>query len=131
MAEPLQSKVISIPKGYDETTRQQIGEEIIRKIKRRTSAGIDLQGNLFASYSPNYEKSGTVNLRVSGDMLAGLSVLSTGPGFVRIGFTSQDANDKAAYIQSPRGQKAGKQPVRQFVGVSPGELNDILEGFPL
>ena len=131
MAEPLQSRVISIPRGYEESVRQQIGNEIIRKIKRRTLAGIDIQGNLFARYSPNYEKQGTVNLTLSGDMLNELTVLSTGPGFVRIGFTNQNANDKAAFIQSPRGQKAGKQPVRLFVGISPGDLNDILERFPL
>lgn len=131
MAEPIQSKIISIPRGYNETQRREIGQEIIRKIKRRTSSGIDINGNLFASYSTNYEKSGTVNLSLTGDMLQALEVISTGPGFVRIGFNSRTANDKASFIQSPRGQKTGKQPVRRFVGISPGDLNDILERFPL
>jgi hypothetical protein len=64
-------------------------------------------------------------------MLEGLSVISTGPGFIRIGFNSSNTNDRAAWIQSPRGKKLGKQPVREFVGISTGDLNSILERYPL
>lgn len=130
MAEAQQSKVIFIPLGYSAPVRQRIGEDIIEKIKRRTSEGLDVNNKLFAGYSPNYDKTGTVNLKLSGDMLAGLSVLSTGDGFIRIGFDSADANDKAAYIQAPRGDKAGRQPIRTFVGISQQDLNIILERYP-
>lgn len=129
--EPLQSRVVSIPRGYNASQRVRIGQDIILRIKRRTSAGLDVSGNLFAGYSPNYEKTGQVDLDLTGSMLNSLVVLSTGPGFVRIGFNSPDANDKAAWIQSPRGQKLGKQPVREFVGISAGDLNTILERHPL
>lgn len=129
--EPAQSKVIIIPEGYDQTQREQIGQDIVDTIKRRTLDGIDAGGNIFAPYSRSYEKTGTVNLKVTGDMLAGLIVLSTGRGFVRIGFDSTFANDKAAYIQSPRGQKAGNQPVRRFVGITQQDLSIILRRYPL
>lgn len=131
MAEPQQSRIIGIPRGYNASQRESIGQDIVRRIKRRTSSGLDISGNLFSSYSPHYEKRGTVNLSVSGSMLDGLTVLSTGPGFIRIGFVSQGSNDKAAWIQSPRGQKLGSQPVREFVGISTGDLNNILERYPL
>ncbi len=131
MAEPIQSRIISIPREYTERQRRLIGEDIVTRIKRRTSTGIDVSGNLFQAYSPEYGKVGTVDLRISGSMLDGLSVLSTGPGFIRIGFSSSSTNDKAAWIQSPRGRKSGKQPVREFVGISTGDLNTILERYPL
>lgn len=130
MAEANQSKIILIPGGYPASTRQQIGQDIIDKIKRRTAQGLDENNNIFAPYSPDYDKSGTVNLKVSGDMLAGLKVLSTGDGFIRIGFDSTRSNDKAAYIQQPRGQKVGRQPIRRFVGISQQDLNIILERYP-
>lgn len=130
MAEANQSRIVFIPEGYPPQVREQIGRDIVDKIKRRTAQGLDVNNGLFAGYSPNYDKRGTVNLRVSGDMLAGLTVLSHGDGFVRIGFDSQGANDKAAFIQQPRGEKVGRQPVRQFVGISQQDLNIILERYP-
>ena len=130
MAEANQSRTILIPKGYTPRVREQIGEDIIRKIKRRTAEGLNVNNQLFSAYSDNYEKSGTVNLRITGEMLAGLVVLSTGNGFIRIGFASETSNDKAAYIQQPRGRKAGRQPRRSFVGISQQDLNIILERYP-
>lgn len=129
MAEANQSKVIIIPTGYSASSREKIGLDIIDKIKRRTSEGLDVNNRFFAPYSPEYDKTGTVNLKVSGDMLADLSVLSHGDGFIRIGFASSEGNDRAAYIQSPRGRKAGRQPIRTFVGISQSDLNIILERY--
>ena len=129
MAEAQQSKVILIPEGFTASQRERIGEDIIAKIKRRTAEGLDVNNSPFAAYSPEYDKTGTVNLRVSGDMLEGLTVLSTGDGFIRIGFASSASNDKAAYIQQPRGKKVGRQPIRTFVGISQQDLNIILQRY--
>lgn len=129
MAEANQSKIILIPTGFSKSIREQIGQDIIDKIKRRTAQGLDINNEFFASYSPNYEKTGTVDLKITGEMLSGLSVLSTGDGFIRIGFDSSRSNDKAAYIQQPRGQKLDKQPIRRFVGISQRDLNIILERY--
>lgn len=127
MAEPSQSKVIQIPMRFSGRQRKQIGEAVIAFIKRRTQSGIDVNGNLFAAYSPAYEKSGTVDLTVTEQMLNSLELLSHGPGFIRIGFGNSSANNKAGYLQNPRGQKSGT-PARRFVGISPGDLNRILDG---
>ena len=131
MPEPSQNKIITIPVAYSPSEREEIGERIVSRIRRRTREGLDINNKLFAGYSPNYDKDGAVNLRESGDMVADLEVISHGRGFITIGFTSSDSNDKASYIQNPRGQKAGKQPRRQFVGISRSDLNNILEEFPI
>lgn len=131
MPEPSQNRIIRIPIDYTAPQRDAIGDRILSRIRRRTREGLDINNNFFRGYSPNYEKDGTVNLRESGDMVADLEVLSHGPGFITIGFTSSESNDKASYIQFPRGQKAGKQPRRRFVGISASDLNEILREFPI
>lgn len=128
MAEPTQSKIIQIPDRYSGTQRKKIADEVIQFIKRRTQSGIDVNGNLFASYSKSYEKTGTVDLTVTEQMLNSLELLSHGKGFIRIGFGNRNANDKASWVQNPRGQKSGTEP-RLFVGISQAELNRILENF--
>lgn len=128
--EPKQTKIINIPNGYKSEQRLRIAKDVIDFIRRRTADGLDVNNKFFASYSKNYEKSGTVNLKVTGDTLASISLLSHGKGFIRIGFDSEEANNKAAYVQAPRGQKAS-QPKRQFLGISQKDLNKILERYPL
>lgn len=128
MAEPSQSKIINIPARFSGRQRKEIATEVIDYIKRRTQSGIDVNGNLFAPYSPNYGKSGTVDLTVTEQMLNSLTLLSHGRGFIRIGFPNSKANNKAGYIQNPRGQKAST-PARDFVGISQRDLNRILERF--
>ena len=131
MAEPNQSKLVIIPTRYNSKTRELIGNDIVRFIKNRTGDGLDVNRSFFSAYSKHYEKTGTVDLQVSRDMLNHLEVLSHGRGFIKIGFSSSFANDKAAWIQQPTGRKAGKQPVREFVGISQTDLNGILEKYRL
>ena len=126
--EPSQTTLISIPDRYDAKDRLRIGRDIIEKIKQRTLDGLDIENKPFAPYSKNYEKTGTVNVFVSGETLASLVIIGHGPGFVRIGFDDQDANDKASYVQKPRGQKKSV-PQRQFVGISQKDLNIILQRY--
>ena len=128
MAEPSQSKIITIPARFSGTQRKKIGEDIIAFIKRRTQSGLDINNNLFAAYSPNYEKTGLVDLTVSEQMLNSLTVLSHGKGYIRIGFPNSTANNKASYIQNPRGQKSGS-PARKFMGIAQEDLNSILDRY--
>ena len=125
MAEPSQSRVIQIPERFSGRQRKEIGEAVVNFIKRRTQSGIDVSGNLFAGYSPNYDKTGTPDLTVSEQMLNSLELLSHGPGFIRIGFGNRSANNKASYVQNPRGQKSGSAR-RKFVGINQADLNRII-----
>lgn len=131
------SKLISIPNSYNSTQREAIGRAIIDRIKQRTTQGLNVNNEPFAPYKQSYRntdefqiaKSGTVNLRLTGDMLADLEVLSHGPGFIKIGFVDESSNQKANWIEAPTGQKAGRQTPREFVGISQTDLNDILSRF--
>lgn len=129
MAEPSQSKIIHIPERFSGRQRKQIGEEVVDFIKRRTRSGLDINGNLFAPYSPNYDKSGKVDLTLSSQMIESLELLSHGRGYIRIGFSNTKANDKARWSQSPYGKAAGIRPPREFVGISQPDLDRILENF--
>ena len=127
MAEPKQTKTILIPREHNTNTRELIGQDIIDRIIQRTGDGLDIAGRPFKGYSKAYGKPGIVDLEESGDMLAGLTVLSHGPGFITIGFDNAEANDKAAWVQKPTGWKVGRQPPREFLGISAKDLAAILE----
>jgi hypothetical protein len=124
-----QSKTIFIPNEFTADQREEIGEDIVFHIRQRTESGLSVNNRPFAGYSKNYEKTGTVDLRFSGDMMADLEVLSHGPGFIKIGFTDSSSDEKAEWIQKPTGQKAGKQPPREFVGIAAKDLNRILDRY--
>jgi hypothetical protein len=127
--EPRQNRIIQIPERFNVAQRQRIGEDIVRFIRQRTQNGLDINGNFFAPYSKDYEKSGqSVDLRFSGNMMGDLEVLSHGIGFITIGFLDTESNDKAAWIQSPGGQKSGSA-IRKFVGISQEDLNVILDRY--
>lgn len=128
MAETSQAAIISIPLGYSARQRKQIGEDIINFIVRRTQSGLDVNNNFFSPYAKSYEKTGTVDLTVTEQMLGTLEVLSQGPGYIKIGFGNIAANNKASYIQNPRGQKSHIAP-RKFVGISQSDLNRILKNY--
>lgn len=131
------SKLISIPQRFNANQREAIGNAIVERIRQRTAAGLDINNEPFAPYKQSYRntdefqvaKSGTVNLRLTGDMMADLEVLSHGPGFIKIGFADNSTNRKADWIESPTGQKAGKQTPRRFVGISNADLSPILARF--
>lgn len=132
MAEPQQTLLIKIDNRYDASQRPIIGDEIVEFIKDRTRRGLSKDNKPFKVYSASYVKSldfkvagkskDQVNLELSGDMLIGLSVLSHGPGFIKIGFDTQSDNDKAAW-NAEKG--------REFLGIMPADLNRILENYPI
>lgn len=126
MPELSQSKVISIPREFSGTRRKRIGNDIVEFIRSRTKSGLDVSNNLFSGYSKAYSKSGRVNLTLTAQMLGNLKLLSHGPGFIRIGFDSGSANDKASWVQHPTGQKSGS-PAREFVGIATTDLTRILD----
>lgn len=70
-----------------------IGDEVVMKIRRRTLAGQDAQGQAFAGYSAGYAKRkgealgvAAVNLQVSGEMLNAMQVIGVTDKSVTIGW---------------------------------------------
>lgn len=135
MAEKQQSVIISIPTAYDATMREAIGTEIVNFIIDRTRQGLDRYNKPFKSYSPAYVSStefkaagkskSRVNLRLSGEMHSGLTVLGHGRGYIKVGFESgTDENDKAAWTS--RAERGG----RDMLGIMPKDLRRILDKYP-
>ncbi len=118
-------KTIVIPGTYDESDRKAIGDMIIDRIKKRTEAGIDVNGKPF-KYAKDSEFKGN-NLSDSGDTMEMLEVLDTGvKGHIVIGYqdtTSLEAN--VAEGQQINIQSQGKY-AKPFIGVQKKELDLIL-----
>lgn len=130
---------VAIPDGLTSDQRQRLADLIIDQIIRRTEDGLDKRGKPFAPYSKAYVKSldfknagkskGSVNLTLSGDMLASLKLLDDASGRLRIGFdrgsdenARADGNIRGTYgADSPKKGKA-----RDFLGISKGELRSLV-----
>lgn len=120
MTQPNQTEIIRIPLDFGPNEREKIGRDVVKLITRRTKAGLSKFGTFFKPYSPSYKKNSLVNLTDTGHMLNNLRVLRHGPGFIIIGFSSIDANDKASF---------NKINGRDFLGISNLELGSILDRY--
>ena len=116
-----------------------LGRELVQIILKRTAAGKDKHGKAFVGYSKEYKASddfkltgkspSNVNLRLSGDMLADLGVISARNGRIIIGFESEEQRAKAhGHITGKEG--SGKLPVRDFLGISQEELAQAMRKVP-
>ncbi len=123
----------TLPKSYLE----RIGREMVNTIIARTSQGLDKNRNAFASYSKEYVESndfklagksrGTVNLKLSNDMLSDLALIGVRKGEIEIGFEDDLQRAKAhGHITGAN----GKLPKRDFFGISGAELATIMRRIP-
>lgn len=140
---------IKIPKGFAPKVRREIGEEIVELIRQRTESGMGVvkigegkwRHKQFPPYSKAYVESlefkiagkskNRVNLTLSGDMLASLDVLDHSDGEILIGFErGSQENDRAeGNIKGSYGGKPNPRKARNFLGITPGELAEILEKY--
>jgi hypothetical protein len=128
--------LINVPQALTPVQREAIGLEVINFIIERTKNGLDINNNPFADYKQSYKDTfeykvghggdSTVNLTLTGEMLGTISIINHGTGFIKLGFTDSEAAKKAKWIQTPSGQKAGKQSPRRFFGISQKDLNKIV-----
>jgi hypothetical protein len=131
---------IKIPKTLTKQERKEIADLIIERIVDRTLDSKDKDGKPFKKYSDEYIKSldfnnagktpSKVNLTLSGDMLAALMLLQDKGDKLRIGFKKgteenarADGNIRGTYGQ----KKENEDKARNFLGISSGELKDILK----
>lgn len=138
-----QKVTISIPKDYSPDERIAIGDELLEFIRNRTSKGLDKNNKAFKGYSQSYIKSlnfknagkskNKVNLRLSGDMMASMDVLSQKSGEITIGFENgTEENGKAeGNILGTYGQSSSTGKSRDFLGVTKSDLDEVLSKFPL
>lgn len=134
MPEKQQKIRITIPSDIDALGRKVLAQMIIDFIQDRTSRGLDMNGDNFAPYSETYKdskdfsvagKSNTVNLRLTGDTMASIELLTDITGSVTLGFApGTSENDKAAWVSDSDGG-----PARRFLGISANDLNIVLGNF--
>ena len=96
MAESRQVIKLKVPDHWDQSRRESFGREAVRVIRDRTERGIDRNGKMFKHYSDLYANSrdfktagkskSHVNLRLTGEMMATLGIVSHRRGEVNIGF---------------------------------------------
>lgn len=129
--------------SLNQATRESIGQAIIDKIVERTQEqNVDKFGKTLGKYSDTYRKSlafkvakggqSAVNLTLTGDMLASLTVLAQTDQTVTIGFDDSEQNAKAyGHISGMAGHPVldGKVKVRDFMGLPKSELNAIAAEF--
>lgn len=124
----------------DRALREAIGGAIIEKITERTESGVDKNGNAFKPYSKSYTdslqfkafgKSSNVDLTLTGDMLAGMTITSQDEAQITLGWEDPTLNTRAfAHITGYEGHPTIKNgPKRDFFGVTKEELLAVKEEF--
>jgi hypothetical protein len=146
-----QEFVFTIPKGYSDAEQKDIADAVVDHIRERTAkgVGVDRKGNRvrglekFPKYSQSYKeslsfkiggKSNKVDLTLSGDMLGALDVLEMKNGKIKIGYeegTREYLIAEGNILGTYGTDKADPSRARDFLGVTPKELADILKQFPL
>jgi hypothetical protein len=111
--------------------RLAIAQSVIDYIRDRTQSGQSVSGGSFKPYSKEYRDSAefqilkggdtTVNLTLTGSMLADMDVLNDGPNTITIGFT--DTTETAKAYNHNVGDSV---PARPFFGVSEDEALDLI-----
>jgi len=146
MSAKWQRITIRLPEEYNPIERQAIGLEIVDHIRERTLSGKDKNNNGWSGragiYSSAYKKfksslglgTSTVDIRLSGDTLAAMQVLSDAKGKIIVGFENgTEENAKAdGNIRGTYGQRSpipGKK--RDFLGITAGALDRILSRYPI
>lgn len=139
-----QKFTVKVSNKYDADERLAIGLEIIDHILKRTEKGLDKNNKSFPSYSTGYKesldyslagKSGTVNLKLSGEMLGAIEVLEVSKsGEITIGIPADDDfnNAKAeGNIKGTYGQKRSTGKKRDFMGISRDDLTAIKDKYKI
>ena len=123
----------------DKEAQAEIGDLIVERIVERTDKGVAADGRPFPKYSKGYMESldfanagkgSTVNLQLSGDMLAALRVLSSTKNWIEVGF-DKGSNENAKADGNIRGTYGSPTPnpkkARNFLGISDKELTRIVK----
>lgn len=120
-----------------EAFRQGVGQAIIDKIRERTAEKIDRSGKRFRNYSKRYAESEDFkihgksktdpNLKLTGDMLAFIDVISTSRNTITLGW---DDNDEAAKAHGHiTGAPQGPKVKRDFFGLPDKEYKSLTSEF--
>jgi hypothetical protein len=129
---------LEIPKGLKASQRKAIADLVIEFMVDRTMSGKDKNGKGFPKYSKSYTesldfqnagKSSKVDLQLSGDMLAALTLLEHEDGKLLIGY--EDGADEEGRaegnILGSYGGEPNKKKARDFLGIKERNLKRIID----
>jgi hypothetical protein len=140
MPKNVASEKVIISKKYSKEQRIAIATEIIEYIRQRAEDA-NVPGK--KKYSPGYAKSldfkiagkdeGKVDMRLSGDMLTELDVLSEKAGEITVGygFNSDQWGKAKGNILGSYGKAPNKKNARPFLTLSSNDIKKILADYPL
>lgn len=130
---------IELPEDLSSGQRQAIGKELLTYIRNRTAAGEGKGNKRFPSYSKAYirsldfknagKRSSRVNLKLSGDMMAALDVISHKKGELLYGFKNGTSENERAEgnVLGSYGGKPNPKKVRDFMGLTNQEIGIIIK----
>jgi len=131
-----------IPKDYTPAERKAITEDVVAFIRQRTDKGIDRNNKSFPKYSKAYMKSNEfkeagksskVNLKLSHDMMSALKALPSNSGSITYGYEkgSPEIGKVDGNVRGTYGQRVSTSKKRDFLGISRGDLSNILKKYPI
>lgn len=129
-----------MPKGISKQERQEIADLVIEFIVDRTQRGLNVNGRKFPKYSKAYLESidfknagkskSKVDLQLSGDMLAAISLLEDRDGKIVVGF-AEGSDEEGRAEGNILGTYGQDEPIpgkaRPFLGIKPNELKKIID----
>lgn len=130
---------LEIPKGLTRAQRKKVADLVIEFIVDRTQSGLDESGRRFKKYSKAYRESldfrnagkspSRVNLQLSGDMLAALTLLEERDGKIKVGYEkgSDEEGRAEGNILGSYGGDPDPSKARPFLGIKPDNLKKIIK----
>lgn len=135
------NKILGMDISKDEGLQDAVGQAIIDRIVSRTESGKSVNGAALAKYSKDYKeslefkafgKTNKVNMTLTGDMLASLTIVANKKGKIKIGWQDPENNAKAyGHLTGMEGHPwlEGVTPKREFFGLTQAEINSIRDEF--
>lgn len=137
---------VRISEKYDARTRRALAKEIIDFVVDRTRNKFEDKRNVkFPKYSKEYTKSldfknagkskNKVDLTLSSELLDSLKLVGHGEGYIEIGYNKTDRRNNAVAEGNIKGtygkQRGDSSKRRDYLGISPKDLRDIKENYPI
>jgi len=137
MATKWQRFSITPPSDFTPAMRQALGKEVAEFVRQRSESGLNKNNRPFPKYSKAYKdsldfknagKTSSVDLTLSGDMLADLDVLSNRSDKIIIGY-DKTSEENAKADGNVRGTYGQSKPIpgkkRDFMGITNKDLDTI------
>ena len=129
---------LKVPENLSKAKRLELADLVIEHIYDRTDKGLDVNGKRFKPYSEEYKgslagkiggKGSKVNLQLSGDMLAAMTLLKQEKGKITIGWDDQTERAKAeGNIIGSYGQPSeNPEKARPFFGIKADKLRELID----